>query len=457
MTAIWWIRRDLRIKDNPALHRALQHGSVIPLYILDPVLIKTVSDRRKAFLFRGLHSLDRDLRAAGSRLIVKSGKPLEVLKEVARNWKPEVIAAEEDFTPYALQRDQTIQNYLPLQPVQGQLVHHPMAIRSKSGKPYRVYTPFSKAWKALLPSSLAPLPAPESIPFPEIPIQTDELPEAVENTLFPAGEAEALARLKHFTEKGSTPPVYSYAQDRNRMDLDGTSSLSPYFHFGMLSMRTAAAAAMQAAGAASSGEERKGPQTWLNELIWREFYISILFQHPRVLQGNFRQQYDSIAWRKADEEFNAWKEGRTGYPVVDAAMRQLSETGWMHNRARMLTASFLVKDLLIDWRRGEAWFEKNLLDADLAANNGGWQWTAGVGTDAAPYFRIFNPILQGKKFDPAGEYVRRWIPELAHLPTGLIHTPWKADPFPPSYPDRIVDHSFARERTLQAFSAAKEA
>jgi deoxyribodipyrimidine photo-lyase len=252
---------------------------------------------------------------------------------------------------------------------------------------------------------------------------------------------------------------------RNRLDVTGTSQLSPYLRFGMLSARQAAAAALSAVVAARDAQARKGAETWLNELIWREFYVAILYHFPEVRQHSFRADLRDIAWENGETAFAAWREGRTGYPVVDAAMRQLVREGWMHNRARMIVASFLVKDLLIDWRWGERWFMQHLVDGDPAANNGGWQWTAGTGTDAAPYFRVFNPVLQGKRFDPDGAYVRHWVPELRRVPEKFVHQPWKMPLnvqeavgclIGQDYPAPIVDHAWARERVLAAYTEAKE-
>jgi deoxyribodipyrimidine photo-lyase len=277
------------------------------------------------------------------------------------------------------------------------------------------------------------------------------LPFSAANPLFPAGETEALRRLEQFT----TQRIFAYAPNRDRLDLDGTSSLSPYIRFGMLGLRQAVHAARQAQAQAENEEGRSGADAWLNELIWREFYIQILYHFPHVAKGAFNPALADIPWRNDEAEFTAWKQGRTGMPVVDAAMRQLSETGWMHNRARMIVASFLVKDMLVDWRWGEAWFMENLLDGDPAANNGGWQWTAGTGTDAAPYFRIFNPVLQGTRFDPNGDYIRRWVPELAHLDATVVHAPWGQGITVPGYPERpIIVRD--KQRTLAAYNAAKE-
>jgi deoxyribodipyrimidine photo-lyase len=239
------------------------------------------------------------------------------------------------------------------------------------------------------------------------------------------------------------------------MDLDSTSSLSPYIHFGMLGLRQAVHAARQAIVEARGGASQKSAETWLNELIWREFYIQILFHFPHVSRTAFNPSWANIAWRNDESEFEAWKEGRTGVPIVDAAMRQLKETGWMHNRARMIVASYLVKDLLIDWRWGENYFMEELLDGDIAANNGGWQWVAGTGTDATPYFRIFNPVLQSTKFDPHGDYISKWVPELRGIDTKDIHAPWQAGIKRKGYPERpIVERN--KERTILAYQLSKE-
>ena len=248
--------------------------------------------------------------------------------------------------------------------------------------------------------------------------------------------------------------IYSYGEHRNRMDLDGTSSLSPYLRLGMLGLRQAVSAARQAMAEARGEAFRKSAEVWLNELIWREFYIQILYHFPHVARTTFNASLANIPWRNDESEFQAWKDGRTGVPIVDAAMRQLKEIGWMHNRARMIVASYLVKDLLIDWRWGETWFMENLLDGDPAANNGGWQWTAGTGTDAAPYFRVFNPVLQSAKFDPQGKYIRRWVPELRGVDVKHIHAPWEANLKIKGYPEKpIIERD--KERTLQAYQRSK--
>jgi deoxyribodipyrimidine photo-lyase len=448
--SIWWIRRDLRLTDNAALRASLETGSVLPVFIIDPAF-DSASARRKNFLYEGLHSLDKELRDRSSYLVIRRGKPLEVLKQLVSESEADMIFAEEDFTPYARKRDMEVEHHLPLHLVSGQTVHHPNAVLKADGKPYTVYTPYSKVWKSKLPAKLNLISAPEKI-NPRFEITNEQLPPYKVNPLFIAGEKEAQVRLEEFLFR----KIYSYAEDRNRMDLEGTSSLSPYLRFGMLGLRQAVSAARQAQAEAGGETSKRSAEIWLNELNWREFYIQILYHFPYVSKTSFNPSLANILWRNDKEEFQAWKDGRTGVPVVDAAMRQLKETSWMHNRARMIVASYLVKDLLIDWRWGEAWFMENLLDVDPAANNGGWQWTAGTGTDAAPYFRIFNPVLQSTKFDPNGDYIRRWIPEVRGVDANHIHAPWENGIKVKGYPEHpIIERD--KERTLQAYKLSKEA
>lgn len=448
MPAIHWLRRDLRLNDNPALHAALKYGEVVPVFILDPHLLSRTPERRQAFLFSGLRDIDLQLKRRGSKLIIRSGEPEVVLRKLLAETQAQTIIAEEDFTPYARSRDARIKRILPLQLVEGHTVHHPAAVRKADGNPFIVFTPYSKAWKALLPAEINLLPIPTEIrSFSDL--KSDPMPGAATDPNFPGGEEEAQKRLSAFIEN----KLQEYGDARNRMDLDGTSSLSPYIRFGMVSIRNCLHAARQVGSTLRDESQKISAGTWLNELIWREFYIQILYHFPRVAGEAFRSHMTDIPWRNNKREFEAWKAGQTGVPIVDAGMRQLAGTGWMHNRARMITASYLVKDLLIDWRWGEKWFMENLLDGDPAANNGGWQWTAGTGTDAAPYFRIFNPILQSRKFDPNGDYIRRWIPELAHVPVESIHAPWEKGVQVPGYPAvPLVDHAAARERMMLAFN-----
>ena len=455
---IWWIRRDLRLEDNPALSAALCAGQgVLPVFILDEHLLSRPAANRRAFLFAGLRELDARLRTLGSGLVVRAGDPLRELPALAAACGAGAVFAEADVSPYAHRRDTAVAQILDLRLVQGLGVHPTSAVTRAGGGIYTMFTPYSRAWKSLpFPTQLHPTPGAQqlapgallpSAALPDLPAPGGRL-----LSQFPPGEGEAQRRLAAFLDG----PIVAYGDERNRMDLDGTSALSPYLRFGMLSARAAARVARQSACA--------GGEIWLNELIWREFYQSILYHFPRVLSGAFNPAFRAIAWRSAPDDLAAWQTGHTGYPVVDAAMRQLATSGWMHNRARMIAASFLVKHLLINWQEGERWFMRLLVDGDPAANNGGWQWTAGTGTDAAPYFRIFNPILQGQKFDPRGEYVRRWVPELAPVPQAALHQPWTLSAAEQracgviigrDYPAPIVDHAFARQRALAAFSAAR--
>ncbi|MCB8989247.1 MAG: deoxyribodipyrimidine photo-lyase, partial [Ardenticatenaceae bacterium] len=469
-TAVWWIRRDLRLTDNTALTAALAAApQVLPLFILDPALLASayVGEKRLAFLWAGLRQLDADLRQRGSYLVMRQGEATAVFTQLQQEIEIGAIFAAEDFSPYARQRDTAVSNHFQLHLLPGVVVQHPTEVLKQDGLPYTVFTPFSKAWRQRpLPTPADLLPAPAhiptpanvtSLPIPERPFLTTAIP-------FQAGETAAQQRLDQFT----ATRIGAYKQDRDFVALDGTSALSPYLRFGMLSARQAVVAALTAyrqAITATTDADGKGPDTWLNELIWREFYVTILYHFPHVMRGSFRREYDAISWHNDAEEFAAWRSGQTGYPIVDAAMRQLQQSGWMHNRARMIVASFLVKDLLIDWRWGETWFMQQLIDGDPAANNGGWQWTAGTGTDAAPYFRIFNPVSQSQKFDPHGDYIRRWVPELRQVPGEFIHEPWLMSALAQKksgcvigqdYPRPIVDHKMARQRTLEAYKLAKE-
>ena len=466
-TTVWWIRRDVRLTDNQALTAALQQSeSIVPVFVADPVLLNSsyVSKRRSAFLFGGLRRLAAALEERGGRLIVRHGNPAEELAALCHTIDAAAVYAEQDYSPYAVARDRHVADTLPvpLHLTGGLMVHPPPTTLKEDGTPYTVYTPYSRRWRSHPPLQHSDiLPAPHTVHVPAT-IASGEIPgcAADEPAGFTPGEAEALRRLRHFVSSPDAP-VAGYANDRNRPDLEGTSQLSPYLRFGMISARRAALEAYKASTATSTQE---GADIWLSELIWRDFYITILHHFPHVRRGSFRPEYDAIAWQNDESLFAAWCAGQTGYPIVDAAMRQLAATGWMHNRSRMVVASFLVKDLLIDWRWGERWFMQQLLDGDLAANNGGWQWTAGTGTDAAPYFRVFNPVAQGQKFDPDGAYVRRWVPELQRVPARFIHEPWKmarSDQLRAGcniggeYPAPIVDHGAARTRVLAAYAAAK--
>jgi deoxyribodipyrimidine photo-lyase len=459
-TGIWWVRRDLRIIDNLALCQASRiHSTVIPLFIIDPHLNAKKAANRLSFLFNGLQRLDQTLRDHGSRLVIRQGNPVETLSRVIADTSSTAVYAEEDYSPYARNRDEQVSRsvYLNLQP--GITLRHPLAVLKADGTPYSIYTPYARAWKNLPVAEEHIWLPPDRLPtVPDLP--SEDLQPYPGTPLFPPGEDDAQRRLKDFT----SGPIYTYNELRDRLDLPATSCLSPYIRFGMLSARQAVIAAKQAIQSTQDYTARKNVETWLNELIWREFYQSILYHFPEVLIHAFNGKLRQIPWRSSPKDLRSWQQGLTGYPVVDACMRQLACTGWMHNRGRMIVASFLCKDLLINWQEGEAWFMQNLIDGDLAANNGGWQWTAGVGTDAAPYFRIFNPIVQGQKFDTNGEFTRRWVPELAKVPMDYLQQPWTMPldvqeacncRIGKEYPKPIVDHAGIKERTIAAYQASR--
>lgn len=466
--AIWWIRRDLRLTDNRALTAALGAADqVVPVFLWDATILGSpwYGEKRHAFLLGGLRALAASLQGRGSRLILRQGDPAAELQKVCAEAGASTVFAERDYSPYAKRRDEAVASVVNLSLHEGVTIRPLDAVRQESGKDYTVFTPYSKRWKSLPPVQRSDiLPAPKTIPTPAnlASLPWPDQPTLPASVPFLPSEEEAKRRLGAFVE-GADAPIYHYGSGRDRPDLAATSQLSPYLRFGMVSARLAALGAYTAMERAADKAARASVEIWLNELIWRDFYLMILNEYPHVRRGSFRRQYDRIAWVNDEQHFAAWCEGRTGYPIVDAAMRQLATLGWMHNRLRMITASFLVKDLLIDWRWGERWFMQSLIDGDPAANNGGWQWTAGVGTDAAPYFRVFNPTSQGEKFDPEGAFVRQWVPELAGTPVKYIHAPWT---MPPSeqrrarcligqeYPAPIIDHAWARERALAAYKVA---
>ena len=421
-----WFRRDLRLDDHPALMAALETGRpVVPLLVVDPGLeaAPTMGSARWARFVAAIVALDRDLRGVGSRLVLRRGDPRIVVPSLFTELGAVAVFASRDVTPYAVRRDRAVEAAVPLRLLPGTLVVEPEATGAT-----RAFTPFHRRWLAA--DHGTPLPPPSLIPSPHG-IAGEPLPNVV-----PQGGPEADQRLMRF----AMDRARSYALDRDRLDRDGTSSLSADLHFGTISGRRVASVVDVPA--------------YRRQLAWRDWAHHLLWFEPSDGGQRTAAASGEIHWQDDPAGLDAWREGRTGYPTVDAAMRQLASTGTMHNRARMIVASFLTKDLLIDWRVGEAHFLRHLVDADVANNRLGWRWTAGVGPDAAPFFRIFNPVLQGRRFDPDGAWVRRWVPEIAHLPSAVIHEPWAAPGGPPpGYPTPIVEHASARERALAAVRA----
>ncbi len=457
-TIIHWFRRDLRVADNTALAAAARNADrVVPVFVLDDHYGNDpgIGPARFRFLRESLEELAGTLTAAGGRLILRPGPAARALPELAAETGATAVYANAEIGPYPEARDSAaagalrgIQTELRLFP--DALLVEPDALLSGAGEPYTVYSPFARRWDAT--EKLAPAPAPgrletpalRSVPMARVRSWRDLSPDPLAPR---GGESEALRLLSRFCDR----PLSSYGIERNRPGREGTSRLSPHLHFGTISPRTVRARVLESAGSA------RDSAVFLRELAWRDFYHHVLFHFPRVATESFRPQFDALAWRTSTDTLDAWRRGETGYPLVDAAMRQLASTHWMHNRARMVVASFLTKDLHIHWREGQALFEKELADADLASNNGGWQWAAGSGTDAAPYFRIFNPVLQSKKFDPDGAYIRRYVPALAKVPDEKLHEPWTmtGDEQKESgcrigrdYPEPIVDHAVERRVAL---------
>lgn len=423
---IVWFRGDLRLDDHPALAAALETGRpVVPLLVIDPNLeaSPTMGSARWARFEAAIVALDRDLRAVGGQLIVRRGDPRIIVPSVVTELDAHAIYASRAVTPHAIRRDRAIRADVPLRLLPGTLLVEPEATGET-----KVFTPFHRRWLAV--DHGVPLPPPAAISTPRG-IGGEPLPKVA-----PLGGPEAQERLTRFARDRA--PMYDL--DRDRLDRDGTSLLSADLHFGTVSARRLASVV--------------GVPAFQRQLAWRDWAHHLLWFGSPHDDRRAAGPYGEVRWVDDPAGLDAWREGRTGYPTVDAAMRQLSSTGMMHNRARMIVASFLTKDLLIDWRVGEAHFMRHLVDADVANNRLGWRWTAGVGPDAAPFFRVFNPVLQGRRFDPEGTWVRQWVPELRHLPASVIHQPWAAAGGPPSgYPAPIVEHASARERALDAFRA----
>jgi deoxyribodipyrimidine photo-lyase len=486
--ALVWFRRDLRADDHAALYHALRGARrVWCVFVFDRAILDPLprADRRVEFIRDSLVGLGAQLRALaashgidGGGLIVRHGTAEDELPALAQRLAVQAVFANHDDEPAALARDARVRGRLAdrgiaLHTSKDHVIFERDELLTTTGSPYGVFTPYRAAWLkkidpfylkpyAVAPhaSALAPLPAELSGPVPAL-AEVGFEPTNLHALRLPSGSAGAAELLDEFLAER----IGRYHETRDYPAVKGPSYLSTHLRFGTVSIRHVA---REAWVRAQAGPDHRGASVWLSELIWRDFYHQILHHHPRVVGHAFRPAYDRIRWehgRHADEAFAAWCAGRTGYPLVDAAMQQINQTGYMHNRLRMVTASFLVKDLGLDWRRGESYFAEKLNDFDLAANNGGWQWAASTGCDAQPWFRIFNPVTQSQKFDPAGKFIRRYLPALARLPDTLIHAPWSARPadldaagvrLGTDYPAPIVDHAEARARTQQRYAVVKD-
>ena len=422
----FWFRRDLRLEDNVGLYHALTSGcKVLLVFIFDTEILDSlpVKDPRVGFIHQTLSQLQLQLQAHGSSLCVRIGKPQDVWAELLQTHPLVAVYTNHDYEPYATQRDGAVGQLLATKNIEfhtfrDQVIFEKTEILSNQGKPYTVFTPYSRKWKAqLTPNRLQAYPSENHLAATRN--FTEKLPSLKE-----VGFEEADIPIP--TSSVNEEIISTYDQTRNFPAKKGTTRLGIHLRFGTLSIRRLASVAHSL------------NETYLNELIWREFYMQILWNFPHVVAGPFKKQYGAIPWREDAEGLQRWKDGTTGFPIVDAGMRELNATGYMHNRVRMIAASFLVKDLLINWQEGEQYFAEKLLDFELASNNGGWQWAAGCGTDAAPYFRVFNPASQLKKFDPELKYVRKWVPEFGT----------------PAYPAPVVDHAEARKRVLEVFKTA---
>ncbi|MEJ0050538.1 MAG: deoxyribodipyrimidine photo-lyase [Methylovirgula sp.] len=477
---IVWFREDLRLADNPALHAARQTGQpLICIYIFDDEshALRAPGGATKWWLHGALKTLGESLRKHGGALHILRGATQSLIEELIVAGHASAIFWNRRYDEAGRTIDTAIKSTLKERGIAAEsfnanLLHEPWTIARKTNAPFKVFTPF---WRALRAKGEpdAPLAAPRTFSFHDLPKSIEPVALADLHLephkpdwagglreAWTPGEAGAHAALKHFLKSG----LPNYAEARDRPDKPATSRLSSFLHFGHISPRQVWHAAQAAMMSGTSKASSTDLDKFFSELGWREFSYHLLFHHPDLATTNFQNRFDALTWRHDAKASRAWQRGLTGYPIVDAGMRELWTTGWMHNRVRMVTASFLIKHLLIDWREGERWFWDMLVDADAANNAVSWQWVAGSGADAAPYFRIFNPVLQGERFDPDGAYVRRFIPELARLPAALIHKPWKATQdqlaaagvrLGQTYPQPIVEHDFARKRALAAFETTR--
>lgn len=460
-----WLRRDLRIDDNRTLAEATAHNrGCVVVFVFDPCILEKLplkNDRRVNFIYESLRVLDRKLRDHGSLLVVRYGDPRIEIPALAKALNASTVITARDYEPYARDRDKEVATRLESQGVHFQTIKDTVIreggeVFTQAGTPHRVYTPYARTWRAqLTEGDYAPAQSDLTALVPEANLQEHCQSWSLndigfeENSLWlKAGEDAGRDQLHAFRKK-----IANYAENRDEPAANATSALSVHFRFGTVSIRAAVRLAL---------EVGKDGDKWLAELIWREFYQDLLFHHPAVTTTTFQPQYQNISYPGGQEEFKVWCEGLTGFPIVDAAMRCFNETGWMHNRLRMIVGSFLTKDLLVNYKRGESYFADRLLDFELASNNGGWQWVASVGADAQPYFRIFNPLLQSKKFDPKGEFIRRWVPELADLDNNGIHCPASLTELEriaagvhlgENYPHPVVDHHVQKDLAVALLSS----
>lgn len=452
-TTILWFRRDLRLSDHPALLAAADQadgGRVIPLFIADPRLLDRCGAPRTAALHSALAGLDR---ATDGALVVRHGHPEDLLPTLVAETGAVAVHISGETTPWGRRRDRRVAQRLgaPLIATGSPYAVGPGRVTKADGTPYAVFTPYHRAWTDH--GWHAPAPVPERLRWHRQ-LESDDWPEVPAPVTPEVSEAAALQRWQEFLADGLT----GYATDRDRPDLDATSRLSADLHFGTIHPRTLLQDLAALPPAVRDGEDA---QRFRTELCWREFYADVLWHRPRSAWQDLTAALAGMTWDDlagdAATAFDAWRAGRTGYPFVDAGMRQLLAEGWMHNRLRMVTASFLVKDLHLWWGHGARHFLDHLVDGDLASNNHGWQWVAGTGTDAAPYFRVFNPVLQGQRFDPDGDYVRRWVPELRRVSGAAVHEPWRvADGGADGYPERILDHAVERREALARLRSIRD-
>lgn len=462
MTSLHWFRRDLRLSDHPALAAAVSGAdAVLPVFVLSTWkgTHRWTGPNRQAFLCGCLASLDANLRAIGGRLIVRAGDPVGEILALARAHGVRRLTYVRDPDPFGRRTEERMEREarsmgLEVLAFDDVCLHAPSEIRTGNGEPYRVFTPFLRTWTKLRKPGIVARPRNVTVPDK---VESLPLPSLAHWGLEPAapgiveaGEKAAHARLGRFVRDG----LARYGAVRDIPSIASTSRLSQDLRFGVLSPRQIYGACSEALRNAPHAERMNG-EKFLAEIAWREFYIHILHHFPGVLDGPFNPKFHKLEWPGTDEDFERWCAGRTGFPIVDAAMRELLHTGFMHNRARMITAMFLTKDLHVHWQRGEEWFLRQLVDGEIASNNGGWQWSAGTGADAAPYFRIQNPWSQTKRFDPDGTYIRQWVPEIAHLPAArFMEPPAPGLSLAKDYPAPMVEHSAERERTLELFAAA---